>query len=121
LPLVKTLTSSVFGNCRNLESIELNFASITEVPAGFFQNCAKLTSLSFPKLTIIGSNAFAGCTGLVALTIDNVKPPALAVVAAIPNNENLTIRVPAAAVDAYKAATNWSNAAIVDKIVAIDS
>ena len=35
------------------------------------------------------------------------------------SNDNLVIYVPANSVDAYKAATNWSHALIVDRIQAI--
>lgn len=67
-------------------------------------------------VTAIYSSAFNGCTGLESVTIHATVPPTL-VQENVFNNTTCKIYVPAASVNAYKAATNWS--AFASRIQAI--
>ena len=77
-----------------------------------------LTSINIPEgVTSIGNNAFAYCTSLTNVTCLATTPPSLGT-DVFKNSSALTeIQVPAESVDAYQAASEWSNYA--DKIVAI--
>lgn len=75
---------------------------------GAFRNCKSLTTVTIGTgLTNIGYNAFNGCTSLQSVTIKATTPPTLSNSNAFSNTNNCPIYVPAASVDAYKAATNW--------------
>lgn len=74
-----------------------------------FYKCSYLENIEIPSSVIsIGNSAFYECTGLKSVTIHATTPPNLEynVFSNTPNT--LKIYVPAASVDAYKAARNWS-------------
>ena len=105
---------------------------ITEIPASAFYMEAGITDVALPStLTAIGMDAFGECENIETITCDATTPPTLAdegnesYVFYVPNADwsdilpiptVTAIYVPAAAVDAYKAAAGWSDYA--DKIVA---
>lgn len=70
ISLPSTLTyigERVFADCRNLESVNLEY--VTYIGTGAFLNCTSLKSVFFSEgLEIIGSSSFAN-TGLEAVTI----------------------------------------------------
>ena len=138
---VTTLGSAAFRRCESLTSMDIQ-ATVTAIPDEFALNCP-LTSLTLPStlqtigtaaflrdnefqvaeltipasVTSIGDNAFAGSTlNQMTLTVLPTVPPTL-------GREVFTlaagsvIKVPAASVAAYKAATNWSSYA--DYIVGV--
>lgn len=138
---VTTLGSGAFARCESLTSIDIQ-ANVTEIPDNFAVNCP-LTSLTLPNtlqtiealafavvgvfqvteltipasVTSIGDNAFGGNNAnQMTLTVLPTTPPTLG-----RNAFNLAtgsiIKVPAASVAAYKAATNWSSYA--DYIVGV--
>ena len=91
--------------------------NVTTISNNVFQNCTGLTSVTIPdSVTSIGQNAFYSCTGLTSITFEATTPPTLGI-NAFGNTNNCPIYVPAESVDAYKAATNWSDYA--SRIVAI--
>lgn len=88
--------------------------------AGAFRECASLTEVNLPStLTIIRSNSFYDCTSLTTVKIAAMTPPTLE--ANVFRNAPLAhIYVPAASVDAYKAASGWSSfASIIEAIPTI--
>ena len=138
---VTTLGSAVFRYCNSLTSMDIQ-ANVTAIPNEFAIECP-LTSLTLPStlqtigvaafaatnefqvteltipasVTSIGDAAFTGNTpNQMTLTVLPPTPPTLGV-----NVFNLAtgsvIKVPAASVAAYKAATNWSSYA--DYIVGV--
>ena len=77
----------------------------------------RLTSITIPSsVTNIYNYAFNGCTSLTSITSLATTPPTLGAVVFF-NTNNCPIYVPAASVNAYKTATNWSEYA--DRITAI--
>ena len=107
-----------------------NSATGEELPINIIlpQNLAKIDSSCFEgalikqitipdTVTEIGNNAFYGCYQLASITCLAATPPALGSGAFTSDTEGFTIKVPAASVAAYKAATNWSTYA--DYIVGV--
>lgn len=84
---------------------------------GAFEHCSYLETVSIGNgITHIGKSIFKDCTALESVTIYATTPPTLEDVNAF-ENTTCTIYVPAASVNAYKTATNWS--ALADRIFAI--
>ena len=119
--------SAGYGNCYNLETVNLN--NITVIGNLSFQNLTKLLYVSLPKITEIGSWAFNGCSGLTYVTIGDsitsigqqafngcssltkitvkaTTPPSLGS-SVFGDTNNCPILVPAASVDTYKSADGW--------------
>ena len=122
-----------FMACRNITSV--SFPAATNIYSYAFQNCSKLTNINFPLVNNIGASAFYYCTGLT--TADFSTRVSIATyafygcsklvsficrassVSSLGNKSAFSstpiasgtgyIYVPAALVDSYKAATNWSN------------
>ena len=102
-----------------------NLGKITTIPNGYndFRGCFRSQkSLTYAKLpntlTSIGNYAFNDCSALVTFICNATTPPTLA--SNVFNNTPIasktgTIYVPDASVDAYKAATNWSQYADIIK------
>ncbi|MCM8871753.1 MAG: leucine-rich repeat domain-containing protein [Paludibacteraceae bacterium] len=79
--------------------------SVTSIGDEAFYGCTKLTSTTIPNsVTSIGYAAFRNCTGLTSMTVEATTPPSSG---GIVSNYNIPLNVPAASVDAYKAATEW--------------
>ena len=92
---------------------------LTSIESYAFLRCSALTSITLPaSLTSIGYRAFRNCRSLNTVTCLAATPPTLGENAFRNCADGLQIRVPAASVDAYQAASEWSNYA--DKIVAIE-
>lgn len=144
LPSTVTKVSDyTFGKCSNLKSI-LNFNQITDTNSAYFcfSGCgvteivlsdsltsigmytfasSKLTKITIPDSVLsIRGDAFSFCSNLQEVHMSRGTPPSFDVANNYPIfyncNAGLKIYVPAAAVSAYKAATNW--ATVADKIYA---
>ena len=130
---LKSIGTYAFYNCLVLN--KNNFPEVTSVGSYAFRQCRKLTTVSFPKLTSAGTYALSRCSvlqkadmGLVASlqgylfaedsALDTIilrKSDGIATLCAttalsgtkIANGTGY-IYVPAALVDNYKGATNWS-------------
>jgi hypothetical protein len=92
--------------------------NVTEIGDYAFSECNLSGDVTLPKITSIGAGAFEtwGSYKIQNLTISNTDGVCtLGDSSAIPSTTN--IYVPAALVDSYKAATNWSTHA--SKISAI--
>jgi len=92
---------------------------LTSIESYAFLHCSALTSITLPaSLTSIGYRAFRYCRSLKTVTCLAATPPGLDTYAFEDCDALTAIQVPAASVDAYQAASEWSNYA--DKIVAIE-
>jgi hypothetical protein len=75
-----------------------------------FVTSSGIKRLSFPStLTWIGDQAFRGLTGCESITFKSTTPPTLGGSGRWFESTTCPIYVPAASVDTYKAASNWSN------------
>ena len=107
---ITIVPNHLFYCCSNLETVEFK-GQITEIGTCGFYSCASLKTLVLTgDVTSIGTSAFHGCSSLPSLTLAAVEPPTLANANAF-NETTFPIYVPAASVDAYKAAENWSTLA----------
>lgn len=130
---VTSIGNSAFDTCYTLESITIP-NGVTGIGSYAFDICYTLASITMPNsVTSIGGNAFYQCNSLVSITIPNGVTSVGAFTFSscygaafydftayitIPTLENTNaftgiptdcqIRVPAALVDKWKAATNWS-------------
>ena len=130
-PSVTTFGDYAFSGASTLNSVTIDYASnatlggyqfgrlpITSLTIGshptriggnMFDNCTKLTTLVIPSnISSIGGYAFYKCSGLTSITVESATPPTLGK-GAFDNDYKLTIYVPSGSVDAYKAASGWSN------------
>lgn len=96
--------------CADLETVEL--PEVTEIGIYAFSQCVKLEYADFSTITSIAANAFNGCKKLTTLVIRSSSVCALANVNAFgrtPMRDDFgEIYVPAALVDEYRNASNWS-------------
>ena len=107
---VTTISNYAFQNCSNLTSITIP-ETVTSIGTYAFRYCYNLTSITIPKaVTTIGNAAFQSCTGIVCYDFSqHTAVPTLANTSAFSGiKSDCEIRVPAALVDEWKAAANWS-------------
>ena len=91
---------------------------VTVLGIDAFAKCNNLTSIELPaSLTKIGLTAFYSCSKLASITCRAAVPPEMSTSVLLGVTSLFEIQVPAESVDAYQAASEWSNYA--DKIVAI--
>ena len=108
--------SYAFYTYKSLTDITIP-STVTSIDAYAFHGCSKLTNVTIPdSVTTIGNYAFKKCSFLESITIKATTPPRLDS-DVFGNTNNCPIYVPAASVDTYKTATNWS--AYADRIQAI--
>lgn len=95
---------------------------IVKVGTHAFYGCTALTTVDVPNVTSISANAFEKCSALIALILRGDTVCSLVNTSALTGSAIASgtgyIYVPAALVDNYKAATNWSTYA--DQIRAIE-
>ena len=104
---VTSIGNSAFSVCTGLTSITIP-NSVTSIGIDAFYVCTGLTSVTIGNgVTSIGSSAFSGCTGLTSMTGEATNPPYYSSTNNIVSNYNIPLYVPAASVDAYKAADEW--------------
>lgn len=102
------LGEHAFQDCLSMTDINIP-NSLSAITESAFQDCDALHTVYIPSgITSIGKNAFLGCSGLYSVTVNRTTPPTLGEGAFTTENDNLVIYVPAASVNAYKNATNWS-------------
>ena len=115
-----TLGESFFGQLRpDVTSVTVK-EGITTIGRFFTYSSDGLASVTFPStLTTLGGYTFNGCNSLTSLTVLATTPPTLDGPLANPALSGLNIYVPADSVEAYKAASYWSDYA--DRISAIQN
>jgi hypothetical protein len=99
-----------FSNCCALTSVKIT-DGVTAIGKYAFYKCSALASVSVPgSVTSIGENAFQGCPGVAFYDFSkHTAVPTLANTQAFFDIfYDCEIRVPAALVDEWKAATNWA-------------
>ena len=110
-PVVAKVGQYAFKDCSKLTAVNLPVA--TSIGMAAFQSCTALTSADFSAaVTNIGNTAFQTCTKLTALILRSSTVAIMSSATAL-NNTPIKygtgyIYVPAALVDSYKAAENWS-------------
>ena len=125
-PLVTVLPDYAFTyiqpvhNTETGEELPINIIlpqNLTKIGVACFEG-ALIKQITIPDtVTEIGDSAFLVCRQLESITCLAATPPALGIDALYTDTAGFTIKVPAASVAAYKAATNWSSYA--DYIVGV--
>ena len=125
-PLVTVLPDYAFtyiqtvNNTETGEDLPINIIlpqNLTKIGNSCFEG-ALIKQITIPDtVTEIGESAFFFCRKLESITCLAATPPALGIDAFSSDTAGFTIKVPAASVAAYKAATNWSSYA--DYIVGV--
>lgn len=83
---------------------------VVTIQANAFKNCVSIATVVLcSTLTVIGDNAFNGCSALEAITSLAIEPPALAESSLTSVPATCDIFVPADSVETYQAAENWSS------------
>jgi hypothetical protein len=116
---ITSVGDSAFHNCRSLASITIP-NGITSVGYSIFNNCYSLASITIPNgITSVGDSAFKNCRGVVFydFTACTTVPTLASTTAFTGIPADCKIRIPAALVNAWKAATNWATYA--DHIVGV--
>lgn len=102
-----TISENIFYGFENITSITIGDAIIS-IGQRAFKQCIGLTSVIIPDNVIsIGGEAFYYCGGLTSVTCLATTPPALGG-AAFSETNDCPIFVPAASVNVYKSASDWS-------------
>lgn len=104
-----SIGSGVFKDCTVLNSINIG-SSVTSISSYSFQSCTSLTSITIPSgVTSIGDRAFEDCYRLRSVTVNASTPPTLGSYVFNGVDYYMKIYVPETSVDAYKAASGWSD------------
>ena len=111
LPAVTSIGDFAIDGCSNLTSA--NLPAATSIGNSVFYFCVKLTSANLPAVTSIETSAFQGCLELTSLILRvTTQVCTLSSANAFSNTPIASgtgyIYVPAALVDSYKTATNWT-------------
>lgn len=111
LPLVTSLGSYAFYQCSGLETVKL--PKLTTVSTQAFYGCTKLQHADCGQLSNIPAQTFNACSALTELILR--KTGSICTLSNVNGVNNTLIGkgtgyvyVPAALVDSYKAASNWS-------------
>ena len=118
---VTLIGNSAFNSCYSLPSITIP-NGVTQIGDSAFQSCYSLTLITIPNsVTSIGDSAFKYCSGVRYYDFTrHTAVPTLSNTNAFNGIvADCEICVPAALVDAWKAATNWSTYA--DHIVGVSA
>ena len=116
----------MFSNCSNLSTVTINSNHI--ISKAYTQSSSlkmvfgnQVTNYIIGSdVTNIGAFAFYDCTSLTSLTCNATTPPTLGYdVFGVCNNLS-HIYVPAESVDAYKAASGWSDKASIIEAIPVE-
>lgn len=104
--IIETATNTLAFGCKNTTIPK----SVTSIKEGAFESCSGLTTITIPKsVTSIGECAFADCENLrdVVCLAEQVPTTPVNAFEDTPISE-ATLHVPAASIEAYRAAKPWS-------------
>ena len=105
---VTIIGNGAFQVCSSLTSCTIG-SGVTSIGGEAFYACGGLTSIDIPSgVTGVGYNAFYRCSGLTNVTVNATTPPTLGTNVFKNNASGRKIYAPSGSVEAYKAATNWS-------------
>ena len=105
---ITSIGEAAFVACFSLTSIRIP-DSVTSIGEAAFGVCSGLTNVTIGSgVTSIGDDAFTQCRKLTSVTVEAATPPTLGSEVFFRNGSGRKIYVPAASVEAYKAAANWS-------------
>lgn len=111
LPALKTIAGYAFYECTKLTYV--NFPLLTAIPYNGFRQFKGLVKADLGALTKIGSNGCYQCTNLETLILRSSTLCTLDAGTVLTATKIATgtgyIYVPAALLESYKSATNWSN------------
>lgn len=104
---VTSIGQYAFNGCTGLGSIDIP-NGVTSIGGSAFNKCTGLTSIVIPsKVTSLGLGAVGRCTNLESITVLPTTPPTAGGLMFM--DSTCPIYVPAASVDSYKAADEWSS------------
>lgn len=111
---VKIIANAAFRNCTDLTDIVIP-DSVTTIKFNAFEYCSQLKNVTIGRsVTDIQSSAFGGCRNLETVTSLATTPPQLSwsaflyYVYGYQYHTNAKLRVPEAAIEAYRAHQYWS-------------
>lgn len=110
-PAATSIGEFAFDVCSNLTSA--NFPAATSIGGAAFSECSSLTSADFPAVTSIENFAFEVCSNLTSITLRVTTQVCTLSNTSAFNSTPIKsgtgyIYVPAALIDSYKTATNWT-------------
>lgn len=107
---ITKIDSSVFCNCVGLKNVIFDENSmLTNINEDAFGYCFNLTNIEIPSGVVdINYGAFSECENLTSVTIKATTPPTLGLYVFDYCSKLTAIYVPAESVNAYKAASGWS-------------
>jgi hypothetical protein len=109
-----TIGTSAFQNCYSLTGIIIPIG-VNSIGNGMFSTCSSLTKITVPDgVTSVGGYAFRNCYSVSEYHFLPTTPPTIQSDTFFNIASDCIIYVPAASVEDYKVAANWS--ALADKI-----
>ena len=103
---VREIGNNAFFRCEALTSVTIP-NSVKTIGGDAFGNCTGLTSVTIGNsVTSIGDHAFSGCNTLTDVFCYTVALPKVSGIASF-DTRKITLHVPAASIDAYKASPYW--------------
>lgn len=110
IPKMKDIRPNVFEACSSLKNI--NIPEVTLLWSNSIKNCPALEKLDLPKVKTISSQVFVNDSLLATVILRSNTVASLGNVSSFAGtpiaNGTGFIYVPAALIDSYKTATNWS-------------
>lgn len=118
IPSSVTSVGSAFFGCSALAKVTLA-EGLETMGNNMFYGCKALTEISVPAtVKSIGSSTFMSCSNITSITSLSTVPPTATALSFDYFYENATLKVPAGAIDAYKAAEGWK---VFTKVEALPS